>query len=826
MKSVRVKGIIKVSSNFGKTDKSEDKYRGLARNLSGNKSFDNVRNAYADGSSTINNKDKSNLNDNNHVNQKEVSINSQNENENRNNKNKNDINKDILEKLLKEAEEDAKKRENTKVNSSQSNKEITKITETKNTSKKLNINFNDENLLLISNLLGQNKKVTNASEENNSQNGKSNSIKRENNLAEGLFLLNQNGIFKNKNENLKISSGLNVVLDEDKNRINENNYKKANTDSNRRDKSVSENDRKFKDRIIFKDADKDKEQEIIAKKIKRNTVFLGKDADKKLNINNLNQNQKEVPPKKTDFNKRNSQSKDASENNRNKNNLSLNNNQKQIKNENSEHDFKKDAKEANNTKKYHDIKHNNRNSEDDDHVLEGFIKKLEFKNINKTSNIIIEKETKVTHIREEEINLLLNSKQIDSDNEMMVITENEQILKDEIYIQKMTKYEEELLIKKPIQFNNELKLDNLKVNSMSIEKQEKSYQRDAKKAQNNSSNMDNENKGSSKKGNSFRQENYYYQQENEDDNIIEYEKELAKTNSQSLLDRSSELNSPTPNFTRGGMIEKKSIPFINLKKTAFDSRDESPNNSNNASNKNVSLSPNENKAFNKDSIGNKNVNNSEKNNNNVEKRNSARENSNLKIKKNLINELDLTDSLDTSFNKNSKGKYRNSLDDKSYNNRNTNNDFKNNQTKNQINDKNQTKRGKEESVKTKSLNNKTNYNKDKSKQFGNSNNESKDSKQEKNEIRSIKASSNNDSDKNRNFRNNQQTEFNKFSISNEAKEKIDSIKDQNQNVYKVIEKSEIKESIYESKIKANESNKNVNSNNFSNKDSTGKTNFY
>ncbi len=693
LKSKKNKGIIKISSNFGKMDKSEDVYRGLARNLSGNKSFDNFRNGLASSSNLINKDDKTNILDknNNHVNKKEVSINI--------NSNKNNINQDILERLLKEAEEDSKNNKNTKEMSIQNNKK-SKVTEIKKPPKKININFNDENLLLISNILGKNKKVPNPSEEEDCSINKSNIFQRENNLAEGFFLINKNGIFKNKNENLKITSGLDVFLDEDiKKNSHKNGYRinnKADIDTNKREISVSGNDRRPKDRIIYKDAEMDKEKDIIAKKNKRNTVFLGKDADKKLNINNLNQSTKEIQAKKTDMNKRNSLSKVVSENfnKLNKNNLYVNNNQKQSKNE-----FEKGLKDSNNIKKYNEIKYiknSEFDGEDSNPPNERYVKKLQFENINRNSNIIIERETKVkTPLKEKDINILLESKQIDSNksDEMMVIRENEQILKDEIYNQRITKYEQELLIKKPIQFNNELNLDYLKVNSMSNEKQDKSFRRDSKKSENKSSNNNYRNNTSSDKGNTSRQESYYYEIDNED-NFNDYERELAKTNSNSILERSSNLNLPKSNFTKGGVKEKLNTPFNNLQKNAFDSRDESTNNSNNTLNKNHKLSQNQKKNIIQDQTVNKNF-NSMKRNSSQDKRNSAREVISLKLKKNLIkdgNEIDLTDSLDTSINKNSKNKFRNSVDEKFISNRNYNNNNSNKiQVKNSNNDKINTK---------------------------------------------------------------------------------------------------------------------------------------
>jgi hypothetical protein len=337
--------------------------------------------------------------------------------------------------------------------------------------------------------------------------------------------------------------------------------------------------------------------------------------------------------------------------------------------------------------------------------------------MNKNSSIIIKKETGILNIKEQKLNRLLESKlkENEHDNQMMII-ENEQILKDEIYIQKMTKYEDEFLIKKTIQFNNEINLDDLKMQSICVEKK-----------------------------NSTKQDIYDNQQFNESDNIIEYEKEFEETNSQSNLDKSSFLNSPTPIFTKGRGLDNQKTLFYNLQKNSYDSKDESLNNSNNTLNtNNINLSPNQKKIRSGQSTDNKNINSSQKHNNN--KKNLTKENSNVELKKNLFNdkEIDLIDSLDTFINNNSKNKYRNSLDDKSESSRNTKNYFDKSQVKNFNDDKNNlkisssrkaneinySKKQKVENVKRNTLNNNKAANVDIKKQANNSYNNVKKSEEE------------------------------------------------------------------------------------------------
>jgi len=895
-KNVSKGKIIKLSSNFIKNKKEDDRYRGLARDLCGNKSFDRVKiansNKTAIGSQTNNNNynedSKIDINDaENSINKNKTNLLNNSFQKKPNSKSKNtEIDQNILNKLLKEADEDIKIRKSFGHNNSQlddynqekkasiKNNEDVKNLELKLNSKSFKIDFNDENLLKISNIFAK-KSNNNSKTLDENSNGKLAHLPNENTFVEGIYLLNQNGILKNKNDNLKIESGLNMVLEEDI---------KAN---NNNDKFVASDIGKMKDKIIYKDMEKDNENEN-NKKFKRNTVCVSNEKEMKNIKNNLNQNQKIINDdivskinkvkdttqlNKQEISKINIITKEKNENKNVRNNSinKLNNSKNQDQNRNLKESRKSQI--VNNPKilenfkienegkgKFDEKQYNQRrtlnpdiydkkievkddNNKNNNSTVNQHTKKLEFDNINKSSNDILKKEMNVYMVQKPQINSLLESKQdfteTEKDDDMMIIIENEQIIKDEIYIQKMTNYKDELLIKKSIQFNNEIQLKDLKMDCINNGKKTRQL---LDKCLN-----DNVEKNPIENSNKVMINELI---QNENVNLIEYENNSLNSNSQSNLGSRYNNNSKDPiGLMRNSLLDKKNSPLNNLQKNAFDSKDESPKNLNDSTkNQEFELSPKNNQS----KITSKNIKSnsikneiSSKNLNN--KRLSAKNNPNINLKKilNNDNEIDLTDSLDTSFNKNNIIKNRNSVDNRMLTKNTSNKEvLKENKLKNstidtkKINVNNNitnNKSQKNSKIEIKRENDK--QNKIEKINFDDPNSNNKINENDQQSVINLKEKENNSVGKNKNlepFEREKNQEFEKNSTKiqkehNTNSQEQDKINDEKkemieEKVFSDIEISGSKEYLnanYDSKKMNKESSKNLISNNTTNKDSNG-----
>ncbi len=604
IKTIRNKScIVKLNSNLKKKNKEEDRYRGLARNLSGNKSFEAFANI------SIEKITKNNLYTNDveieekKRDSKEKNLSSRNSS-NRiiKSKNKNsEIDPVILSKLLKEVEEESKKRnfEKNEINNNDQNNDNKKNSVTtyknfdNNNTKNCTIDVNDKNLIRISNILSNSKKfkepknneVTNNN--SNNVNDNSNVYIKDNIFAESIFILNQNGIYKNKNDNLSFENGISLNLVENKIR------KSKNNDNSKPEILNTAENRLNKDKIFCKDIFKENEK-VIDKKAKRNLSFTGNQIERKIDISNFNNKRNNnVSTKESLIQKNDKNSK--KENGENLNTRkSIKNNYIEEQKKNDKEKIRKSAinnKNKNNLvdKKSHKenvdssnilgknqnkslIEKNQDKEEPDEYnyFLDECIKKLEFDEMNKSTNKILINSTQKTNI-----NYLLESNQkvnkAIKDNEMMVIIQNEKIIKDEIYIQKVTTYEEELLTKKSIKNIDDINFDNLSLNSISKENNLRNESIDIRY-----NNLIESNKNIINVNNN---DNFTYVQRNKN-NPNENEYDVLKSFSQSKIGNYT-INSPSPiSQIRSNFKDKKNNPYNKLQKNSFDSRESSPNDSN------------------------------------------------------------------------------------------------------------------------------------------------------------------------------------------------------------------------------------------------------
>lgn len=331
--------------------------------------------------------------------------------------------------------------------------------------------------------------------------------------------------------------------------------------------------------------------------------------------------------------KRTSANNQANENNNKINNIALIPDKSKDKNNNNKISQKisKNKNIINNDNNNNKVinEKNNKNNNNNNNIK----KRLDFEKVNKNENEILTSGNRdKTPGLNPTSNILLESKnavvETEKDNEMKIIIENEKILTNEIYLQNINKYDEELITKKPI-FFNDINFDDLKSfensqikNSISNLKDEKSIlsyinnkfnQNQLNlQSQNPYSNIVNVNEDDYLQMKSFDasqnilkdeisnisdinlninlntySKNMDFSELNNDqykDNVIVYENDFSKSLSHVHSRNQSNINetySATPlDLMRNSVLEKKNNnPFNILQKTAYESAEESPKNS-------------------------------------------------------------------------------------------------------------------------------------------------------------------------------------------------------------------------------------------------------
>ena len=484
--------------------------------------------------------------------------------------------------------------ENPKENSKKVLKELEHMTLNK---------YNDKNLIEISNILSKSKKSLETLNEEKNILNKNNQIfilnneneKNRNSKSQKILDLsldkNNKKLNKIKGNNISIpdlreisrSMSNDISISENNKKQNDENDKKQNEKNNK--KEFDENNKKQNDKNnnLEKKIRDNKEKKINMNTINNSSTKITKIEDKKQNLK-INQNHSINKITEISTSNKILESKPNDNNHENlKTKLTKKKLKKKIGEKINQNDINKN-KELNNyiNKKIENVIKNNKHEINmniypkNNIIEENYIKKLEFDNLKKTN---FTKEKFCDNIIYSKINNLLDSKSefvlSEKDNEMNLIIENEQILKNEIYSQKMTEYNDDFLLKKSINFindinfddfslfesDNKLSLNQSNINSKIISKNEL----DDLNKNTNYKSYDKKNNPNILLDNKYELEisqiNHFFENNDTKDNNNQFQN-LSRSTSQIFMKNSQN----TCNIQIHKTFDKKNNPFSNLKK--------------------------------------------------------------------------------------------------------------------------------------------------------------------------------------------------------------------------------------------------------------------